>query len=62
MAEAMKSRHQRLLEYADPILAVLRMEAQQERAAMDDDLPHQPEPSPLASAQSRRAHRLSEVA
>jgi len=49
----MQTRHQQLLEYADPILALLRHEAEQERRAQDDDC--LPAPDPLASAQSRRA-------
>jgi hypothetical protein len=49
----MKTRHQQLLEHADPILTALRFEAEQERRAQDDDLPNTPDP--LSSAQSRRA-------
>jgi hypothetical protein len=52
----MKTKHQQMLEYADPILTELRFQAQQERAAVDDDTPSTP--SPLDSAQARRAAAL----
>ena len=39
---------------AQAILAQLRIEAQQQRRSVDDDLPRAPEANPLASAQSRR--------
>ena len=52
----MKTKRERMLEYADPILTELRFQAQQERAAVDDDTPSTP--SPLDSAQARRAAAL----
>ena len=40
---------------AETVLAQLRQEAEQQRRQIDDDTPRVPDPSPLDSAQSRRA-------
>jgi len=42
---------------AETVIAQLRHEAEQQRHLLDDDAPRPPEPSPLDSAQSRRATR-----
>lgn len=42
---------------AESVLAQLRIEAEAARHRCDDDVPTRPEPSPLDSAQSRRATR-----
>lgn len=42
---------------AEVVLAQIRAEAEHARHLIDDDAPRVPEPSPLDSAQSRRATR-----